>query len=258
MNPDFEQIKKSTDIVAVVESYGIALKKVGADHVGLCPFHEDTKPSLRLTAGKGLFRCPACGAAGNVIQFVARKENLTEREAALKLCASIPGVQRGRELVRGLGRTGGARAEAAGKEKPSSPAVEVDPATRAKLLARVADFYAKALHKDRAGLDYLKTRRLDDPGMLETFQVGYCNGTLRNALPKAGEIIGQLKAIGILNDRGTECFYGRVIVPILDAAGNVVSLYGRRLDDEQPRHLYLKGSLIEACSMGSRRRPRKA
>jgi DNA primase catalytic core len=242
MNPDFEQIKKSTDIVAVVESYGIALKKVGVDHVGLCPFHEDTKPSLRVTAGKGMFRCPACGAAGNVIQFVARKENLTEREAALKLCASIPGVQRGRELVRGLGRIGGARAETAGKEKPSSPAVEVDPATRAKLLARVADFYAKALHKDRAGLDYLKTRRLDDPGMLETFQVGYCNGTLRNALPKAGEIIGQLKAIGILNDRGTECFYGRVIVPILDAAGNVVSLYGRRLDDEQPRHLYLKGS----------------
>jgi DNA primase catalytic core len=229
MNPDFAEIKKTTDIVRVVESYGIGLKREGKDFVGLCPFHEDKAPSLRVTPAKGLFRCPACGAAGNVIQFVARKENLTDREAALKLCASIPGVRRAAELP------------TAGKEKPSLPAVEVDPATRAKLLARVAGFYAKTLQRDRAGLDYLKSRRLNDPAMLETFQVGYCNGTLRNALPKAGEIIGQLQAIGILNEKGNECFYGRVVVPIFDQAGNIVSLYGRRLSDEQPRHLYLKG-----------------
>jgi DNA primase len=225
MKPDFAQIKKSTDIVRVVESYGIGLKPEGKDFVGLCPFHEDTKPSLRVTPGKGLFRCPACGAAGNVIQFVARKEGLTDREAALKLCAAVPGVMRGSDLP----------------GKSSSPAVEVDPAQRAKLLGRVAAFYAKALHKDRPGLEYLKTRRLDDPAMLETFGVGYCNGTLKNALPKAGEIIGQLQALGVLNERGNECFYGRVVVPILDATGNVVSLYGRRLTDEQPRHLHLKG-----------------
>lgn len=228
MTLDFDRIKKTTDIVAVVESYGLALKKVGADHVGLCPFHEDKKPSLRVTAGKGLFRCPACGAAGNVIQFVAKKEGLTEREAALKLCGSIPGVIRGSELP------------TAGEKESSLPAV--DEPMRAKLLARVAGFYSKTLFKDRAGLDYLKARRLDDPAMLETFSVGYCNGTLRNALPKAGEIIAQLQAVGVLNERGNEVFYGRVVVPMFDAAGNVVSLYGRRLDDEQPRHLYLKGS----------------
>ena len=236
MNPDFGEIKRTTDIVRVVESYGIALKREGKDFVGLCPFHEDKAPSLRVTPGKGLFRCPACNAAGNVIQFVARKENFTDREAALKLCASIPGVHRASELP-----TAG---EKAAQPRASSPAVtgcSVTLPERAKLLARVAGFYAKTLHKDRAGLDYLKSRRLDDPAMLETFQVGYCNGTLKNALPKAGEIIGQLQALGVLNEKGNECFYGRVIVPILDAAGNVVSLYGRRLSDEQPRHLYLKG-----------------
>jgi DNA primase len=236
MNPDFEEIKKSTDIVRVVESYGIALKREGKDFVGLCPFHEDKAPSMRVTPAKGLFRCPACNAAGNVIQFVARKENFTDREAALKLCASIPGVQRGSDLPMA--------GEKAAQPRSSSPAVtgcSVTLPTRAKLLARVAEFYAKTLHRDRAGLDYLKTRRLDDPAMLETFQVGYCNGTLRNALPKAGEIIGQLQSLGVLNEKGNECFYGRVVVPIFDQAGNVVSLYGRRLTDEQPRHLYLKG-----------------
>lgn len=92
--PDFDAIKRTTDIVAVVESYGVGLKRAGQDFVGLCPFHEDKTPSLRVTPGKGLFRCPACGAAGNVIQFVAKKEGLTDREAALKLCAAIPGVVR--------------------------------------------------------------------------------------------------------------------------------------------------------------------
>jgi DNA primase len=226
-NPDFARIKATTDIVAVIEACGIALKREGNDFVGLCPFHEDTTPSLRVTPGKGLFRCMSCGVAGNVIQFVARKENLTEREAALKLCGAIPGVQRGSEL-----RTA--------REKETA-AVTVDEATRAKLLGRVVAFYARTLHKDRAGLEYLKMRRLDDPAALETFCIGYCNGTLRNALPKSGELIEQLQALGILNARGNEIFYGRVVVPIFDANGNVAGLYGRRLTSDEPRHLYLRG-----------------
>ena len=95
MKVDFEQIKRTTDIVQVVASYGIALKKVGQDQVGLCPFHDDHHPSLRVTPGKGLFRCPSCKATGNVIQFVARKEGISEREAGLKLLTAIPGVHRG-------------------------------------------------------------------------------------------------------------------------------------------------------------------
>ena len=246
MNPDFDQIKRGTDIVRVVEGYGIVLKREGKEWVGLCPFHEDKTPSLNVSPAKQVFRCPACNAAGNVIQFVARKENLSDHDAALKLCGSIPGVMRASELVRGPSRTGGARAETAGEKEPSFPAVEVDEETRAKLLERVAGFYAKTLHKDRAGLEYLKSRRLDDPAMLETFQIGYCNGTLRNALPKSGEVIEQLKSIGILNEKGNECFYGRAVVPIYGSEANgkkgvVVGLYGRRLTDDPRPHLYLKG-----------------
>jgi DNA primase len=51
-----------------------------------------------------------------------------------------------------------------------------------------------------------------------------------------------LKALGVLNEKGNERFYGRVVVPIFDNAGEVCGLYGRRLDDEQPRHLYLPGA----------------
>jgi DNA primase len=225
MKADFDEIKRTTDLRAVVERYGIALKREGKDWRGKCPFHDDQKrPNFIVSPDKGLWRCPACGAAGNVIQFVARMESLTEREAALKLLCAVPGVGRGSELP-----------------SPQPSKIPVPPKVAAMLLARVASFYTKALSKDRAGLEYLKTRGLDDPAMLETFAVGYCNGSMREALSKGGEVVEQLKALGVLNEKGNEVFYGRVVVPIYDAAGNVAGLYGRRVGDDEPRHLYLRG-----------------
>ena len=230
---DFDEIKRTTDLVAVIEAHGVALEKEGRDYVGLCPFHDDKTPSLRVTPGKGLWRCMSCEAAGNVIQFVARKEVITDHEAALRLLAQLPGVQRASQLEK--------------KENATPPAVSSEVA--ANLLERVAGFYTRMLYKeDRAGLDYLASRKLIDPAMLETFRVGYCNGTLKNALPKTGEVIEQLKALGILNERGNEVFYGRVTVPIIDATGNLVGLYGRKVEGpgaklpaNSARHIYLRG-----------------
>jgi DNA primase catalytic core len=250
---DFAAIKAAADLVAVIESHGVALKKEGRDYVGLCPFHDDKTPSLRVTPGKGLWRCMGCEAAGNVIQFVAKKENLTDREAALRLLGSLPGVQTAGDLERLEKKA----------VKPSSPAVEpvaVANNVAADLLARVAGFYARTLHKDRAGLDYLAGRGLAQPAMLETFRVGYCNGTLKTALPQAGEVVTQLQALGVLNAKGNEVFYGRVVVPILDAAGGVVGLYGRkvegegaRLNADSARHIYLGGSHRAAFNAGAAR-----
>ena len=79
----------------MIESYGVQLKKVGRNHSGLCPFHADANPSLVVTQSNGLFRCPACNAAGNVIQFVARRENISDKAAALQLLDAVPGVARG-------------------------------------------------------------------------------------------------------------------------------------------------------------------
>src|SRR5476651_1926106 len=135
--PDFDQIKRAADLVAVIEAHGVALKQEGRDYVGLCPFHDDKKPSLRVTPGKGLWRCMSCEAAGNVIQFVARKENVSEHEAALRLLAALPGVQRASQLEK--------------KATASSPAGKADalsavpPNVAADLLGRVAGFYARTL-----------------------------------------------------------------------------------------------------------------
>ncbi len=65
-----EQIKASADLKSLVESRGIELKKNGKGWFGLCPFHDDTNPSLSVTPSKNEWHCFGCGAGGDVIRFV--------------------------------------------------------------------------------------------------------------------------------------------------------------------------------------------
>ena len=224
MKPDFAEIKRTTDLVRVIESYGVELRKVGNDHVGLCPFHEDKKPSLHVTPGKGLWNCPACGAAGNVIQFVARKEGITDKEAALKLCSAIPGVQRASALA-----------------APATPAATADPLAHAELFAAIVKHYHECLlTRGRRGLDYLKSRGLGDVEMLTHFRAGYVDGGLKRKLSAAQ--IKAAQACGLFNEKGNEKFYGRVVVPIFDDAERPVGLYGRDITgNSEVAHLYLAG-----------------
>jgi DNA primase catalytic core len=208
MNPDFDAIKKAADLVRVMENHGVVLKKQGVDYVGLCPFHDDKKPSLRVTPAKGLFHCMSCGAAGNVIQFVAKKENITVKEAALRLMANLPGVQRGSEIAR--------------------PA-PLAPASHPELFAALLDHYHQTLlGRNRRGLDYLKGRGLTDPGMLAHFKIGFVDGTVKSKLTPAQ--VKQAQEMGLFNDKRNERFYGRVVVPILDDANQPVGLNGRDIE----------------------------
>jgi DNA primase catalytic core len=218
---DLAALKRTTDLVAVVAARGVKLKKQGNDYVGLCPFHREKTASFHVTPGKNLFHCFGCGAAGSVIDFVMQKDGLTKQQAIDWLVKQSGGVIH--------------RGEAAPKT------AAVPPQNPAALLQRVVSFYAKTLHKDRDGFEYLKGRNLADATLLEIYQVGYCNGTLPTVLPKAGELVEGLKALGVLNGRGQEHFRGCVTVPIFDAAGDVAGIYGRRITEAEPRHLYLPG-----------------
>jgi len=229
MKVDFEQIKRTTDIVRVVASYGIALKKVGQDQVGLCPFHDDHHPSLRVTPGKGLFRCPSCKATGNVIQFVARKEGISEREAGLKLLTAIPGVRRA------------ADAPANGKTNGAPPLLE----ERAQvLLERALAIYQKHFADAPEGRAYLAGRGITEASQWERHGVGYCNGKLPELLPNDERVRGELKTLGLLLPDGRERFAGCVVFPIRDAEGRLTTLYGRRCAANTPkenRHHFLPG-----------------
>ena len=81
---ELEEIKRRTDLAALIRSRGVVLTGGEAGNlVGRCPFHDDETPSLVVTPGKGLWRCmsPACGATGNAIQFIMKKDGLSFRHA---------------------------------------------------------------------------------------------------------------------------------------------------------------------------------
>ena len=64
-----EAVLKHADIVEVIKSF-IPVTKKGKNYFAVCPFHDDTNPSLSISPEKQIFRCFVCGASGTAISFV--------------------------------------------------------------------------------------------------------------------------------------------------------------------------------------------
>lgn len=79
-----KQIKAASDIVAVVGGY-LALKQAGPTFKALCPFHQDSRPSLDIDPRRQRYKCWACGKHGDVISFVQEMEKVGFKEARLIL-----------------------------------------------------------------------------------------------------------------------------------------------------------------------------
>jgi len=68
------EIKEKADIVELISDH-IPVKRSGAGYIAKCPFHNDTKPSMHISSQKGIFKCFACGAGGDVFKFWAEYHN---------------------------------------------------------------------------------------------------------------------------------------------------------------------------------------
>ena len=84
------EIRSSVDIVDIVSKY-IPLTKKGKNYFGVCPFHEDSDPSLSVSPDKQIFSCFSCHTAGNVFNFIKEYEHVSFLEA-VKMVADISGI----------------------------------------------------------------------------------------------------------------------------------------------------------------------
>lgn len=81
---DFKEIKDNLSFERVLEHYNIQVTKAkGNELSGKCPFHQDDKPSFRVNTEKKIFHCFGCEAKGNVLDFVAKMENVSIKKAGL-------------------------------------------------------------------------------------------------------------------------------------------------------------------------------
>lgn len=232
---EIERLKTDVSLARLVESSGVALEKRGRDLVGCCPFHDDRTPSLVVTPDKNLWRCfGACDAGGDPIAWVMRREGVSFRHAV--------------ELLRGDYAPDPDAAPIVRSTVTKLPVLSS--AEDGKLLGEVVDYYTRALRTNPEAMAYLAKRGLTHPDLIDAFGLGFVDRTLGYRLPaanrKAGaDVRGQLQRLGVLRDSGHEHLRGSLVVPIRDAAGVVVNLYGRKIRDNlragTPDHLYLPG-----------------
>ena len=220
---NLEQLKQSVDLIALVESRGVKLKKTGKSYKGLCPFHAEKTPSFTITPSKNLWHCFGCGQGGDAIRFVELLDGVSFPDAVRRLNADTISI-----------RVNPVREE--------TPTPTITHTQRVKLLNRVASFYHQRFLDQPEGLRYLtKVRGINHVAHLKSYRVGLADGALLDALPHDDASRALFKQLGVLTDKGRELFNGCVVFPLFDAHGNVVNLYGRRLEDGEFNHFYLPG-----------------
>ncbi|OKP00288.1 CHC2 zinc finger domain-containing protein [Xenorhabdus eapokensis] len=229
---ELQHLKTAVPLVAIIEQQGRQLFKRGKDMTVLCPFHEEKTPSMVITPAKNLYHCFGCDAGGSVLDWVMHTEGLSLRHAVERLRAVLghnPAVE---PLVQPEELAG----DAIGQQV---------------LLSRVVAFYHHTLLNAPEAQAYLSKRRLNHPELVSHFKLGFANRTLAYRLPaskyKAGaEIRRRLQAIGVLRENGREHLRGSLVVPVMDAQGQIHELYGRKIGDDLRqsiiRHLYLPGA----------------
>ena len=222
-----EQIKESP--VSMVIGQYITLHKRGTNVEGLCPFHADTKPSLRVNDAKGMFKCFACGAGGDAIKFVIDFKRVDFVEA-LKEISGILGLQ----------------FDDYQKEKKKNPKVEM----AFRVVNASAKLYNKvALAKPLAYGEFLTKRQLSQESV-EKFQISYSPGNSAiyrylQSIPGAEreQALQVALELGIVRynqdqDRYYDFYRDRVMFPIHDHSGQIRGYSSRAIhQDQNPKYL---------------------
>src|SRR5690242_11483130 len=103
---DFKAVKAAVTMQMVLDRYGVkGLKQKGSELRGPCPIHKgDGERCFHANTDKNNFQCFSCHARGNVLDFVAKMENCSVRDAALKLAGWFGVESRGAAPASGAGQ----------------------------------------------------------------------------------------------------------------------------------------------------------
>ena len=231
MSSPINEIKEKADIVELIADH-IPVKRAGASYVAKCPFHNDTKPSMHISSQKGIYKCFACGAGGDVFKFWSAYHNKDFSETL-------------KDLALKYGVTLNQHPENVGKQKLQNEYLEIYSVT--------ADYYhEKLLGAESAELcrNYLSERQID-LNTIKNFRIGYSptskddwgflvkhlTGKLKiseEAIFKSGLAIHHEKS-GKYYDR----FRDRLMIPITNEKDEVIGFGARILEDKADAPKYI-------------------
>lgn len=232
-NGDKDRVRDAADIVRVVGEV-VALKPKGREYVGLCPFHDDHKPSMGVVPSKGIFHCFVCGSGGDVFSFVQKFHKMDFREA-LEFLAEKFGV-----VLTPRKRADGSAPVAEGDDRLSRGDLVT-------LNTGAAHFFRTVLaHPEhgKAARDVIERRGISRE-MVEQFMIGSSpdrwDGLVLKAKHEGWNERGLLE-LGLLKTRESGGVYdalrNRLVFPIQDQTGRVIAFGGRKINEEdEPKYL---------------------
>ena len=225
-----DRIMERADIVDVVGDF-VALKKHGKDYIGLCPFHDDSRPSFNVSTTKNICKCFACGVGGTPVSFLEKYLHLTFPDAIKYL-----GKKYGIPVV---------ETQLSAEEQEAR--TERDKLLSANAFAR--DAFTNELHNGNEGrligLKYFRDRDLSDE-TIKRFELGYSprdRHFLYSLAKEKGVSADALEQVGLLfrTDDGQyiDRYRDRVIYPIHSISGSIVGFGGRILVKKENTGKYI-------------------
>ena len=226
-----QEVKDKADIVDVISEH-VVLKRKGKEFVGICPFHDDNKPSMTVSPAKQFYYCFSCGAGGNSIKFLMEFTRNNFSDVVLSL------AKKNNINVKTI-------------DGPQNEAYKKQISKREelyKVLRLSKNWFKSNLYSSQGkkALEYLINNRKLNKSTIDDFEIGYAPDSWTDlydyltkiqkisldSILKAGLIISKERENKIYNR-----FRNRLIVPIFDPQGRVVAFGGRSLDGSEPKYL---------------------
>lgn len=222
MNNDLaNEIRSKTDIVDIIGER-IPLVARGKNFFGVCPFHDDSNPSMCVSREKQIYTCFSCHATGNVYTFLMNYDHIGFREA-----------------LKYLGDKVGVNVSSINIQKKS---------TKFDKFYEAYNFSVKYFQnnlsstKGKAARNYLSNRGINEATIKE-FEIGLSLDTrddLTKLLVNKKYDLGELNRIGLSSD-DHDIYNDRIMFPLYNVSGQVVGFSGRIYNDNgQNKYLNTK------------------
>ena len=224
-NSTVSRVQQANDIVDIIGEH-VSLAKKGREMVGLCPFHDDHRPSMYVNPAKQIYKCFACGAGGDVFKFLQLRENLTFPQAIERL-AERAGIK-----IKPLKQT---------KARQKREFEKVDPNRLSKANAWAAKYFQKNLEdtqKGKSARDYISERKIS-PESVQKWQIGLAvskDDLVKTANVRKASIDMLIKA-GLVTAQNHDKFTNRLMFPITDVTGRTIGFGGRTLDGADAKYI---------------------
>lgn len=219
------QIRQSVDIVDVIGAY-LPLVKKGRNYMAVCPFHDDTNPSMSISPEKQIFMCFVCHHGGNVFTFLKDYLKISYMEA-VKKTAEIGNID-------------------ISEYQLTETIKQVDPKLEPlyRMHEEASKIYGHYLNT-KLGLqakEYLTNRHIHDE-IIETFQIGYAlqDNVLVKSFEKMEFSLIDMYRSGLIieSNHGYDRFTNRIMFPLHNQEGRVVGFSGRIFGNGQSESKYM-------------------